>query len=197
MGWFDKEAIKEEATKENAQFAPESRHIASPLPSPSPPPAVAGSTVGKRVHINGTIVSDEDLMILGRVDGTIHARQTLLIAAGAEVKAVVHGRKVVLDGAVDGDVHGAETVVLGATASLVGNITSPSLQIHEGAFFKGSIVMKKQGEAARAAVPPHAATKAAGTAKTAESKSTPEPKVALPADVAPVGREPVGPGRGA
>lgn len=194
MGWFDKEA-----TDENAQSAPESRHTAAPLPSPSPspPPVVAGSTIGKRVHINGTIVSDEDLTILGRVDGTIHARQTLLIAAGAEVKAVVNARKVVLDGAVDGDVHGAETVVLGATASLVGNITSPSLQIHEGAFVKGSISMKKQGEAARAAVPARAATKAAGTAKAADSKSTPEPKVAVAADLAPARREPVGPGRGA
>jgi cytoskeletal protein CcmA (bactofilin family) len=109
-------------------------------------PAGAGrdsSTIGRRVQINGTVVSDEDLEIVGKVEGTIHARTALRVAREAEVKAVINGTGVLVEGAVNGDINASETLVLGATAVLTGNIKTPSLQIREGAFFRGQVTMQR------------------------------------------------------
>lgn len=140
MGWFDNDP------KEGTQSAADSK-IASPRRELAPTsPRRSSSTIGERVRIKGTIRSDEDLTILGKVEGTIHARQELLIAKGAEVKAVIHGCKIALDGSVTGDVRASETVILGATAQLTGNISTPSLEIREGAFFKGAVEMKQPAQ---------------------------------------------------
>ena len=135
MGWFDNE--QEEARRTAA--APQS----SPPRSVARPPAPeTGSTMGRQLHVDGTIVCDEDLTILGRVDGTIRANGTLMIATGADVRAKIDGQQVMVHGKVDGNVQGAERVVLGQTAHLTGNIETPILEIIEGARFKGSVEMQ-------------------------------------------------------
>jgi cytoskeletal protein CcmA (bactofilin family) len=58
------------------------------------------------------------------------------------VHATIDGQRVVVHGAVDGNVQGAELVVIGPTGNLTGNIQTPTLEIVEGAHFKGSVDMK-------------------------------------------------------
>jgi cytoskeletal protein CcmA (bactofilin family) len=115
---------------------------------------VPGSTLGRQIHVDGTIVCDEDLTILGRVDGTIRAQGTLVIAKEADVRAKIDGERVLVHGKVDGNVNGAERVVLGQTARLTGNIQATVLEIAEGAYFKGNVEMqspKPAKESAKAA----------------------------------------------
>lgn len=137
MGWFDSEQTPEKASVTPAN-APQRR----PAPAPE-----TGSTLGRQVQVDGTIVCGEDLTILGKVEGTIRAKGTLTIAKEAEVRASIDGQRVLVHGRVEGDVHGGERVVLGPTASLIGNIQAPALEITEGAFFKGSVEMRPAGEA--------------------------------------------------
>lgn len=139
MGWFDSDKGDK----------PDSSAVSSPQPQPARTSAPAptgrepeGSTLGRKVHVNGTIVCEEPLRVQGRVEGTIRAREDLSIAQGAEVRAVIYGRRIHVEGAVKGDVHASERLVLGSTAVLEGNIGAPSLQIQEGAFFKGSVEMR-------------------------------------------------------
>jgi len=135
MGWFDNDG-KDKAQAPVQPVRPDVTPAAAPRPQ-----AVSGSTLGERVQINGTIVSDEDLTILGVVEGTIHARATLKVAKEAKVKATVHGRSVHVEGTLQGDVVASDTILLGPTAAMQGNIRTPSLQIREGAFFKGGVEM--------------------------------------------------------
>ena len=136
MGWFDNE--------DGAERPQASPTQAPPRPTPKAPTAASemGSTLGRRIHVDGTIVCGEDLTILGRVDGTIRAKGTLVIAKEADVRAKIDGQRVLVHGKVDGNVRGAERVVLGQTARLIGNIEAPTLEIVEGAYFKGNIDMK-------------------------------------------------------
>ncbi|NKB88647.1 MAG: hypothetical protein GKS06_10545 [Acidobacteria bacterium] len=172
MGWFDQE------TKEGSA-APTARP-AAPAPSPSSPPkaTTASSTIGPRVHINGTVVSDEDLEIVGKVEGTIHARKGLKVAKDADVKAVVHGTDVLVEGTINGDINASETLILGATASLTGNIKTAKLQIREGAFFRGQVAMQPAQKPAPAPEP--VATKP----EKSDQKVTPD----KPADKTPSGK---------
>ncbi len=135
MGWFDNDE------KDNIGSAPPPPQAAVP-PLAAPARATGGSTLGERVHVNGTINCEEDLTILGKVEGQIHAREKLLIAKQAQVQALIKGTKIMVEGTVKGDVHAVGTLVLGPTASLTGNIKTPSLQIRDGAYFKGSVEME-------------------------------------------------------
>ena len=171
MGWFDND------NKEKVQAPQEPARPAVPSTAASPPPPVrasaTGSTVGQRMRITGTIVSDEDLEIVGRVEGEIHARETLAIAKDAEVKAVVRGRRVVVEGALQGDVHATELVVLGATSAVQGDIHTPSLEIREGALFRGSVKMTSAKKQEPVAAAPRESSKSSG------AKDAPAPKAGL------------------
>lgn len=138
MGWFDQETKDEGAAAVTAPSTQQRTASASPARADR-----GGSTIGRRVQINGTVVSDEDLEIVGKVEGTIHTRKALRVAREAEVKAVINGTEVLVEGAVNGDINASETLVLGATAVLTGNIKTPSLQIREGAFFRGQVTMQR------------------------------------------------------
>lgn len=152
MGWFDND------NKEKTQVPQQPARPEVPSTKGAPPPparaSAAGSTVGQRMKVTGTIVSDEDLEIVGRVEGEIHARETLAIAKDAEVRAVVRGRRVVVEGALQGDVHASELVVLGVTSAVQGDIHTPSLEIREGAIFRGSVKMTQAKQKETAATAP-------------------------------------------
>lgn len=136
MGWFDNEDDAERPSAAPPQ--------SPPRPAPKAPTGTpeSGSTLGRQIHVDGTIVCGEDLTILGKVDGTIRAKGTLVIAKEADVRAKIDGQRVLVHGKVTGNVQGAERVVLGQTARLTGNIEAPTLEIIEGAYFKGNIDMK-------------------------------------------------------
>lgn len=161
MGWFDneqEEGMKPASTSQSAPSRPATStnnptSTPSPAKTPVPSSSGSGSTLGPQIHIDGTIVCDEDLTILGRVDGTIRAKGTLVIAKEADVQARIDGQRVVVHGKVDGDVHGDERVTIGQTGRLKGNIETPSLEIVEGAHFKGNVDMKSKSPAESATKP--------------------------------------------
>ena len=135
MGWFDNE-------EQEAGPSPGAPQSAPPRSAAKAPTPETGSTLGRKLHVDGTIVCDEDLTILGQVEGTIRAKGTLVVAKGADVRAKIDGQRVIVHGKVAGNVEGAERVVLGQTADLTGNIETPTLEIIEGAHFKGSVEMQ-------------------------------------------------------
>ncbi len=173
MGWFDNEQEADKRPGGSATPAagsPKPTGSSRPAPSPSPGPAPtstrtstpsgneSGSTLGRRIHIDGAIVCDEDLTILGKVDGTIRAKGTLVIAEDADVKAKIDGQRVVVHGTVAGNVQGAELVVIGPTGNLAGNVKTPALEIVEGAYFKGSVDMKTSPAKAQSTAKPEKAS---------------------------------------
>ncbi|TMA35432.1 MAG: polymer-forming cytoskeletal protein, partial [Deltaproteobacteria bacterium] len=67
--------------------------------------------------------------------------ETLTIGEGAVVKATIAGATIVIEGRVTGDVTAHHRVELRASSRVQGNITAPSLIVHEGAFFEGQCSM--------------------------------------------------------
>ncbi len=181
MGWFDNEEGADTGSA-SAAGAPQRQTMKAAAPSPSG--SESGSTLGARVHIDGTIICGEDLTILGRVEGTIRAKGTLVIAEKADIRAAIDGQRVLVHGKVKGNVHGDEKVVLGPTAHLTGNISVSTLEILEGAYLKGNVEMKAAKEAMEKA-PPGKGAKPAGPADakgalTAQGKAISDKKEAAP-----------------
>ena len=129
---------------------------------PAPPPAVSGASVprveashhmekdivniGKSVVIKGELNGSEDLTVEGHVEGTIQLRDHVLtIGPNGRIKAQVFAKAVIVLGEVTGNVTATERVDIRDNGSVDGDLSAPRIAIADGAHFRGSIDMQKQG----------------------------------------------------
>ena len=99
------------------------------------------SVLGPTLKFKGELSADEDLLIQGKVEGTIKHSSSLTIGESGHVKADTTAEYIVVEGSVDGDLHGGRSVKVRETAEINGNISSPSVSLVEGATFNGTIDM--------------------------------------------------------
>jgi len=85
-----------------------------------------------------------NLKINGSFQGTLDIRGTLTIGTSAVVEANISGENIVIAGRVRGDIIAKTMLVLLPTAALNGNITTPKLNIVEGAVFQGRCQMVEE-----------------------------------------------------
>jgi cytoskeletal protein CcmA (bactofilin family) len=96
--------------------------------------------VGKALVIHGKVTSSENLMIDGRVEGSIElGDHDLTIGAGASVEADLVAQTIIVSGAVTGNVMASVKVDLHATASVTGDITAPVILMADGAVVTGVV----------------------------------------------------------
>jgi cytoskeletal protein CcmA (bactofilin family) len=108
------------------------------------------SVLGPTLHFKGELHADEELLIKGRIEGSITHSQRITVCAEGMVKANVHAQVIIVEGSLDGDLQAEKSVMVRETAKLRGNITAPSVSIVEGAHFTGGIDMEKRVAAAAA-----------------------------------------------
>ena len=109
--------------------------------------------IGPSIRIKGEVSGDEDLLIQGRVEGTISLKaHEVIVGESGQVAADILAKTIKIDGKVTGDITGTENVVISKLGNVRGNIIAPRVTLEDGAVFKGSIDMDP-GETAAKAVP--------------------------------------------
>jgi len=99
------------------------------------------TVIGKSMQVRGNLAGDEDLQVLGRVDGSIELTRTLHVAESGIVKAEVSVRNAIISGIVVGNVRATESVELTREGRMVGDIQAPRIIIVDGASFRGNVDM--------------------------------------------------------
>jgi excisionase family DNA binding protein len=94
---------------------------------------------------------DVNLKINGNFAGSLETRGTLTIGSSAEVHSDINGDNIIVAGKVTGDIIANTMLVLMPTAVLKGNISTPKLNIVEGAIFQGNCQMLERQTTASAA----------------------------------------------
>ena len=98
--------------------------------------------IGPSITIKGEVTGEEDLLIHGRVEGTINlSGNQVSVGESGQVCADIHAKVVKIDGKVTGDITGIEKVVISKSGNVHGNIVAPRVTLEDGAIFKGSIDM--------------------------------------------------------
>ena len=81
----------------------------------------AWSVLGKTLVFKGELTANEDLLIHGRVEGSItQTASHLAIGAHGDVKGDITGQRVIIQGKLEGDVRAAESIVIEASANVRG-----------------------------------------------------------------------------
>ncbi len=96
--------------------------------------------IGRSIVIKGELSANEDLLVDGQFDGSVNLQDhCLTVGSNGKVKAEIEARRVVVLGSVEGNISAREKIEVRRTGHVVGDLTSGSIAIEEGAYFKGSI----------------------------------------------------------
>ncbi len=129
-----------------------------------------GAHIGKSVLIKGELSGSEDLYVDGEVEGRIELRgHHLTIGPNGRVRANIHARQATVQGKIDGNIAALDRVDLKKTASVTGDIITARISVEEGAYFKGSIDIQREGAPRPAEQKPAGAPAAAAAAQPAQS----------------------------
>lgn len=97
--------------------------------------------IGETILVNGNLTGDEDLLVLGKVEGSITLAKTLHVQESGIVKANVQVRNAIISGIVVGNIQATDAVEITEKGRMVGDIKAPRVIIVEGAAFRGHVDM--------------------------------------------------------
>ncbi len=100
--------------------------------------------IGEGTVFEGTLKSESDIRISGRVDGTLEVKGKVIVAQEGSVEGEIRAASLDVAGRVNGEVDVEERVVLKSSAVIEGNIQTGRLVVEEGAEFNGTCRMGKR-----------------------------------------------------
>jgi cytoskeletal protein CcmA (bactofilin family) len=140
-------------------------------PAPSPPPVPdrhEAAGIGASIKIVGDVTGDEDLTILGKIEGKIVLpKHSVTIGQSGRVKADIQAKFVSVAGEVHGNLIAGEQIVIRKTATMLGNLTAPRVGLEDGCRFRGAVEMEAPAEKGRPASSQPAASSAGSSSGSA------------------------------
>ena len=154
MWWEKKDRPEAEPTDRKVDTPPpappevEPAIMSEPTTKVTSPPATGNRTVlGRSLVAQGQLSATEDLLIEGQFQGNITLDDhCLTVGAEGNVKAEIQARQIVVMGSVTGNLNAREKVDIRRTGHVVGDLKAGTVAIEEGAYFKGSIDIARDGE---------------------------------------------------
>lgn len=105
--------------------------------------------IGSTIHISGNVRGNEDLIVHGRIEGSIDIGENLfMLAREGQLDADVNARVINIEGRAEGDLTASDQIVVRKSARVRGNISAPRIALDFGCTFSGSIDTGTDVEAA-------------------------------------------------
>lgn len=101
--------------------------------------------LGKETVFEGKLDFKGAVRIEGHFKGEIRTPDLLIVGEGAKVEGQIEVGTAVVQGEVNGNIKATKKVELRSTAKVRGDLLTPSLVVHEGAFFEGNCKMEGVG----------------------------------------------------
>jgi len=130
------------------------------------------AVIGASIKIKGDLSGEEDLVIQGRIEGTITLpNNNVLVGRNGHLQADVKAKGVIVEGQVEGNLYGDEQVVIRQTGVVHGNIVAQRVALQDGCRFKGSIDMESKAARPQAVPKPAVHQEIGGPAQELSAKS--------------------------
>jgi cytoskeletal protein CcmA (bactofilin family) len=88
----------------------------------------------------GNIVTEEDLVVEGTLEGSIQSRASVTVAQGARVTGPIHARDLEVAGTVEGDITASDHVHLSPTGRIQGDVRAIHLRVDDGGVMQGRVL---------------------------------------------------------
>lgn len=105
---------------------------------------VQPAIIGPTVRISGDISGEENLLIQGKVEGTINLGDYhLAISEEGTIKATIYAGVIDISGRTEGEISGSEQVIVRKNGKVEGTIKAPRVLLEDGSKFKGTVDMQE------------------------------------------------------
>jgi len=105
-------------------------------------PSSGNAQIGQSIHIEGTLIGNEDLTIDGKVQGTIQLNgHSLSVGNNGKIEAKVSAKSVTVQGEVNGNITAEDKIQITASGTVKGDLRAPRIALDDGATFAGSVDM--------------------------------------------------------
>jgi cytoskeletal protein CcmA (bactofilin family) len=105
----------------------------------SPIPTTNFSVFDSHISISGDLETDGALRIDGRLEGSIHRADLIVIGQGASVVGDITAREVIVGGSVTGNIFAAQRTELLSSGIVAGDIRSAAILVQEGGVVQGRL----------------------------------------------------------
>jgi cytoskeletal protein CcmA (bactofilin family) len=102
------------------------------------------ATIGKSLAIKGEVSGSESLYIDGQVEGSINLLgHRVIVGRNGTVAANITAREIVILGTVQGMMTASDRLHISSEGALTGDVVTQRISLEDGAYFKGSIDIRK------------------------------------------------------
>jgi cytoskeletal protein CcmA (bactofilin family) len=108
-------------------------------------PTELGAYLGPGTKVNGKLIFDGPATIDGDVEGEIVAQANVTVGQQATIKGKLSAASIIVQGKVLADVQAEKKLEVQPPGSVVGDVSTQSLIIGDGAVLEGHVSMKKEG----------------------------------------------------
>ena len=98
--------------------------------------------VGNSVKLRGTLKSESNIKIEGKLNGEIKTKGDVIVAQTAEIDAKISAKNITVSGNVNGNIEASEQLEITESGKVFGDIIAHVLSIKPGAIFSGKCTME-------------------------------------------------------
>ncbi|UCF98599.1 MAG: polymer-forming cytoskeletal protein [Spirochaetaceae bacterium] len=99
------------------------------------------SVIGENSVFEGRFYVSGSILIEGKFDGEIKTEDHLTVGPTGKVKTDIYARKVTVGGTLIGNITATEEVDLLANGKVLGNISTPKLNVENGVLIQGMVTI--------------------------------------------------------
>ncbi len=102
------------------------------------------SRIDATAKLTGTIITGEELLVEGVLEGLVRSTEKVTVAKGARIKGDVTGREVDVAGVVEGNVMASAVFHLHSSGRIMGDVHAPHIQVEDGGVLSGKVITEGQ-----------------------------------------------------
>ena len=103
------------------------------------------SVIDDQLSVSGDIHTEGTIRVDGRVEGTLHRVDTLIIGSGGKVVGNIDAREVVIGGELCGNLTVTGRVEVQSSATVQGDIHAAAVMLQEGGTVHGHVAIRPIG----------------------------------------------------
>lgn len=103
--------------------------------------------IGADANFKGDLKFESAAKVLGRFEGSIQSKGTILVADGSTCKATISAKEVSVAGRIEGNVEAGDRIELKPTGVVSGDIVAARMTMSEGASINGHCRIGPNGQA--------------------------------------------------
>lgn len=104
----------------------------------------AETIIGASIKVKGNFNGQGNVIIEGKLDGSLKTAANLLIGEKAKVTANVEAKEAIINGEIQGNLKVKNYLSIGKTAKIVGDVECGEISISRGALVKGQMTINSE-----------------------------------------------------